>query len=147
MSEHYNLSTEDKFKTLYQERRKLYDDGKDISYSTSTKKHFYRLAEAFNKMDLWSLIEEIKYLAETESKKLPFAMSSINKIEKQLTKQTEVNKSARWQLLMMMCDWMDVLMDKSPRPKQPRTKLFTKILKVEETKNYGNIYDELIEEI
>ena len=133
-----NLSTEDKFKTLYDERRRLFDQGKDIADSITIKNYFYKLADAFDKSDLYALIDEIKFLDSTEDKKTPFAMSSVKKIEKQLSKQTVLNKSARWQLLMMMCDWMDVLMDKSPRPIKQKSDVFTSLLD-------NNTYERLID--
>jgi len=136
-----NYSTEEKFNLLYKERRRLFDQGRDIGSSQQTKNFFYSLASEFDKNDLYALIDEIKYLDDTEDKKTPFAMSTINKIEKQLSKQTVLNKAARWQLLMMMCDWMDVLLDKSPRPVKQRTTVFTDILK---PKPVRNIYDEII---
>ena len=134
-------STEEKFKTLYNERRRLFDQGKDIGDTLTIKNYFYKLAEAFDKSDLYAIIDEIKFLDSTEDMKTPFAMSSVNKIEKQLAKQTVLNKSARWQLLMMMCDWMDVLMDRSPRPVKSKTNIFTDVL---QPKGRPNIYEELI---
>ena len=63
-----NYSTEEKFNLLYKERRRLFDQGRDIGSSPQTKNFFYDLASAFDKNDLYALIDEIKYLDNTDRK-------------------------------------------------------------------------------
>jgi hypothetical protein len=120
-------TTETKFNIFYRERRKIFDKGIDIGETEQVKRTFYTMADDFTKSDMYALIDEIKYLINSGTP-TPISEQTIVKIERQLAKRTVINKAARWQLLMMMCDWMDELQGVTPRPVQRRTTVFTEAI-------------------
>jgi len=117
-----NDDTSLKFLRLYKERRAIYDQGKEMEEDVRGIGYYFDLCAELNKQDCFAIITEIRDLI-SQGIKPPFKIQTIDTIERKLVSQTKASKSVRWQLCMMMCDWMDVINDKAPRPVNKRTNI------------------------
>ena len=69
-------TVEAKFEIFYNERRRLYDQGKDIGSDKEIQKYFFQMADEFNRQDCLCYIEELRVCSHSS---LP--AHELNKIE------------------------------------------------------------------
>tara|TARA_Y100001938_G_C7980496_1_gene374130 strand:+ start:166 stop:618 length:453 start_codon:yes stop_codon:yes gene_type:complete len=116
-------TVEGKFEIFYKERRRLYDQGKDIGSDKEIQKYFYQMADEFNRQDCLCYIEELRVCSHSS---LP--AHELNKIETAIMHRTANGKNSykapRWKLLMVMCDMFDEYKGSDPKPKIERSRIF-----------------------